>query len=67
MFIILCLVLIVLAALSLVLLIRRIMKDPPSTRRSLVIAGLIVGALVGTPIVLFILFTIKYVFFDAWH
>ena len=67
MFIILCLVLISLAALSLVLMIKRVMKDPPSTRRNLVIAGLIAGVLVGTPIVLFILFTIKYVFFDAWH
>ena len=56
-----------LSALTLIILLMRLAKEPPSRRRNLTMAGLAVGFLLGTPVLLYILFVIKYIFFDEWH
>ncbi len=55
-----------LSALALLPLMIRKMKEPPSKRRNLAMTGLIIGFVVATPVLLYILWAIKYLFF-AWH
>jgi hypothetical protein len=56
-----------LSALTLSLLTMLLAKRPSSRWRTLAMAGVVIAFLVGTPTLLYILFVIKYLFFDAWH
>lgn len=56
-----------LSALTLILLIMLLAKQPPSRWRNLAMAGVVIAFIVGTPTLLYILLVTNYLFFDAWH